>query len=328
MARSARKKERTGPTEPAGRRSGTAKTLIGMAVIVVVAIVGVIVIRSQAGPGRRVVDVEALAQQEQIRNVSLQRIAQCEDLMSDGKMDEAVQLLQQVIVEDPNFYIGSLLLGYAYMRLGKLPLADQLTRRAYALEPNDFAVDFQMGQIEVLLGQMDFAIDHLTQAIRLRREAGQPPAPEYHITLADAYARNRQPELAADEMEIALNANREEATKAAGAAGPQAQIALARAMVRRKEMAEAARLFAQAAEQQPDRAEWQFLAARAYYVQGKFEQAAPFIQRAIDLDPSNGAYVQLKRKIDARDFASPDEGVEASNPREGGGPSELDPFKR
>jgi len=283
---------------------GRGKALAVAGVFVVAAVVGVLAVRKLAGPGDPVVDVEALERQETIRTESIEKITRCEELIRNVKLSEASRLLLQVTEADPDFYLGHLMLGYAFMQLGKMNLAEQASRRAYELEPDEPTVSFQMGQIEVALGNVGSAVDSLRRAIRLRAQAEVPPAAEYHVTLADALARDGQFAQADEEMDRALQADRAMAMSAVGMSGPEAQVALGRALVRRKEVVEAARLFAQAASQQPDRADWQFLAARAYFVQAKFAQAASYIQQAVDLDPANPTYVKLKRQIDAKGFGT------------------------
>lgn len=282
-----------------------AKVLTVVAALVALAVVGILFIRSQAGGP--VVDVDALEREEDARFASLEVLGRVEELIQNGKIEEARRSLQQVTEADPNFYLGHLMLGYVFMQQGKLNLAAQATQRAYKLEPNDPAVNYQMGQAESISGNVESAIDHLARAIRLRADQNPPPppAPEYHVTLADALARAGRPDQAKRQMTLALDADRDQAIAAAVMAGPDAQVALARVLFGRKETAEAAQLFAQAAALRPDRADWQSQAARAYYVQGKFDQAASFIQRAVDLDPSNAAYVRLKQRIGQKSFGTP-----------------------
>ncbi len=306
MARRMRRQEKSAPSSRlAGVGRGKALAVAGA--FVVAAVAGALAVRKLAGPGDPVVDVEALERQEAIRTESIEKITRCEELIRNAKLNDASRLLQQVTEADPDFYLGHLMLGYAFMQLGKMNLAEQATRRAYELEPEEPTVSFQMGQIETALGNVGSAIDSLRRAIRLREQAEVPPAAEYHVTLADALAQDGQATEADQEMDRALAADRAMAMSAVGMAGPEAQVALGRALIRRNEVAEAARLFAQAASQQPDRADWQFLAARAYFVQAKFAQAASYIQQAVDLDPANPIYVNLKRQIDAKEFGTADE---------------------
>lgn len=285
------------------------KTLLIVAAFVVAAVAGVLFIRSRVGPSRSVVDVEALERLDTIRTASIDAVQRSEQLIRDGKIDEAVRLLQQVTESDPNFYLGHLMLGYMFMHADRLPLAAKATRRAYQLEPGDFAVNYQMGQIELLEGKSESAVEFLSRAIEESSRLGVPPAAEYHMALADALTRSGQSAQAGHQMELALGADRQGAIQAAATAGPAAQVALGRALVRQGDVEEAARLFARAAEQRPDRADWHFLAARAYFVQAKFAQAAPLIQKAVDLDPTNASYVRLKQQIDSKQSGRPPEPI-------------------
>ncbi len=303
-AKSKNKTVMTSPPPPTAARPRRL-LLLGMG-FVTVAVVGVWLINRQVGGGRPPIDIAALERQHEVRRESIDRIGQAERLIRDGRTDEARQALERVIEADPDFFPGHLVLGYLFMRQGKLPLAEQATRRAYELEPNDHAVVFQLGQVELLGGKVESAIDLLARAIRLLREANAPPEGRYHLVLADALIRNGRPALAEDQLKRALEINREETLASSALVGPQTQVALARVLVDRREMSDAERPFEQAASQLPDEAEAQYQAARAYYVQGKFAQAAPLIDRAVELDPANPAYVQLRRQVHAGQFGSND----------------------
>jgi tetratricopeptide (TPR) repeat protein len=271
---------------------------------IVAAVGGVWVIRSQVNPGPPVIDIRKLEREEDIRRQSIEKGRRCERLMREGKIDEARPLLEQVTESDPRFYPAHLMLGYLFLRQGKLPLAEQATRRAYQLEPNDPAIDCQLGQIEMMQGKYDSAIELLIRAVRLQKETGEPPEAKYHATLADALTRNGQAAHAVDQLNLALDANRRETLALAPMFSPQAQLVLAKVLVARGETSDAARLFAEAAEQLPDEAEAHYQAARAYYVQGKFAEAASLIEKAVELDPANAEYVQLRRQIRSGQFGS------------------------
>jgi tetratricopeptide (TPR) repeat protein len=288
----------SGPTKPR-----LDKRLLVVAGFIVAAVGGVLIIRSR-GPGPPVVDIQKLERDEDIRRQSIEKGRRSEGLMREGKMDQARPLLEQITESDPRFYPAHLMLGFLFMQQGKLPLAEQATRRAYQLEPNDPAIDYQLGQIELMQGKYDSAIDLLIRAVRLQKETGEPAEAKYHVTLADALIRNGQAAHGADQLNLALDVNRREALALAPVLGPQAQLVLAKVLAARGETSDAARLFAEAAEQLPDEAEAHYQAARAHYVQGKFDQAAPLIEKAVTLDPANVEYVRLRRQIRAGQFGS------------------------
>mgnify|MGYP000036672507 CR=1 FL=1 len=302
MARATQKKGV--PIVPPGvpvRPSRLRMVLIGGG-FVAAGVIGILVIRARVGLGPPVVDLDRIEREQDLRRQSIEGVTRSEQLIREGKIDQARQVLEQVTEADPKFFPGHLVLGFLFMRQGKLPLAEQATRRAYELEPNDAAVNFQLGQVELLGGKVESAIDLLARAIRLQKETNAPPDARYHVTLGEALLRNGQPQHAADQLNAALDIDREETVSAAAMTGPQVQVALARVLVGRQEMSDATRLFAQAAEQLPDQPDVQFQAARAYYVQGKFAQAAPLIEQAVALDPGNPTYVQLRRQIRAGQF--------------------------
>lgn len=333
MARSTRKMKPPTQDAPSPWVRDKRKTVMVTAALVAAVVAGVLVIRAQIGPGRPVVDIDAVERQEDIRAATFDKVTRAEELLADNKPEQATRLLLEVSESDPGFYLGHLMLGYLYMQTGKLPLAAQATQRAYELEPNDSTVNYQMGQVELLLGKSESAIEYMAAAMRLRQEAGQPPAPEYHVSMADALIRSGQPGPADDQLGRALQTDHRATLEAAQLVGPETQVALARALVKRQDTADAARLFVQAAEQAPDRADWQFLAARAFFVQGKLPQAAALIGRAVDLDPTNADYVKLRRQIAAQRTDSSDDEGETGTGLDPNildalkSPASLDPFK-
>jgi len=307
MPRPTHKTRSAAPASPGGSgKIGLHRVLMIAVGFVIAAILGVWLIRTHVGAGRPIVDVAELDRQQEIRRNSIEAVTRAERLMRDGNFEEARRIVERVTETDPKFYPGHLVLGFIHMRSGKLALAEQATRKAYELEPNDHAVGFQMGQTELLQGKGGAAIEALVRAVRLRKQTDSPPEMKYHLTLADAFLREGQPDLAADQIRTALEINRSETLAATAMLSPQVQVAVARLLLDRREVADATRLFEQAAEQVPDQAEIQYQAARAHYVQGKFEAAAPFIERAISLDPSNPMYVQLRRQISTRQFGVPE----------------------
>ncbi len=303
--------------------SARSNRLMAVFLLIVVAVAGVLVIRAQVGPARPVVDVDALERLDEIRATSIEQLTRAEEMIQEGRLDEAFTTIRGVTEQDPNFALGHLMLGYVFLEQGKLPLAAEATRRAHGLDPGDPATNFQLGQIESSMGHLESAIECLARAIRIRTELELPPLPEYHITFADALARNWETERALRQMERALEADRAATLSAVSMAGPAAQMALARVLARRQEMSEAVRFFAQAAHAAPDRPDWQYEAARAYYVQGKFDQAAAYIQRAVDMDPTNPRYVRLKERISQKGYGS-DDPLAAPEPAEPNEPNELE----
>jgi len=331
MARATRKREarpEPGSSSSAGGRTGL---LIVAGLFVVVAIAGVMVIRNLVGLGQPVVNIDELERQEDVRMASLEKVRRSEELLRDSKLEEASKLLQEVVEADPNFSAGHLMLGYVLMQLGKLPLAAQVTRRAYELDPDEPAVCFQMGLMELRQGNVESAAALVRVAIGLRGQANLSPAPEYHLVLAAAFSRSNKPDKADEQMALALRIDRAQAISYAELVSPETQVALGRLLVKRGEMDEAGRLFSLAASQRPDRDDWYYLAARAYYVLGKYAQAASLIEMAVDLDPANGTYMRLKRQIEARGTDLSAGEPNAGTQEQGLGehePSLLSPFNR
>ncbi len=66
-----------------------------------------------------------------------QKYNEAEKLKDEGKHEEAVQLLQQVLAEDPDHVLTHLTLGRIYTLQGKFPEAVEHGQKACTLEPNE-----------------------------------------------------------------------------------------------------------------------------------------------------------------------------------------------
>ncbi len=289
--------------ETDGKRSTGARPLVLVGGVVALAVVGVVVIRAIESPGPRIADIAALERQNDIRTASFERLEQAHEMMRTQQIDQARVLLEQIIADDPDFYPGHLLLGSVHMELGKLNLAEQATQKAYELEPKDPDVLYQLGLIASMRGELTTAAEHLASAIELLARLQQPPAPGYHIALADVHFRDGQSSKGYEQVEQAVQADASEAgleQAIAGAmmAGEQVKHALAGELFSLGKKARAAMLFARAADERQDIAAWQYRAARVYAQLDQYDLAREYIQRAVDLDPSNAEYVALKRDID------------------------------
>jgi tetratricopeptide (TPR) repeat protein len=62
---------------------------------------------------------------------------QAEKLKDEGKYDEAVHLLQEILEEDPNHVLTHLTLGRIHTLTGKYDLAVQHGQKACELEPDE-----------------------------------------------------------------------------------------------------------------------------------------------------------------------------------------------
>lgn len=285
------------------KRAAGPKPAVLIGGLIALAVAGVVLIRACESPGGPIVDIAALERQDEVRAVTLENLEQAHELMRSQQIDKARVLLEQTIAADPDFYPSHLLLGSVHMEMGKLNLADQATRRALELESGDPDVHYQLGVITSMMGKLDEAVEHLTTAIDLLAKLQQPPAPGYHIALADVYFRNGQSSKGYEQVKIAVQADAteagiEQAIAGAMMAGEQVKYALGGELFALGKKRHAALLFSQAADARPDIAEWQYRAARVHAQLDQHNLAREYIQRAVDLDPSNAEYVALKRDID------------------------------
>jgi tetratricopeptide (TPR) repeat protein len=70
-------------------------------------------------------------------NAIVEKTNAAEKLKDEGKLDEAVVLLNEILAEEPNHVLTHLTLGRIYTLQGKFELAVEHGRKACDLEPQD-----------------------------------------------------------------------------------------------------------------------------------------------------------------------------------------------
>ena len=68
---------------------------------------------------------------------TIQKYNAAEKLKDEGKYDEAVELLQQIVSDEPEHVLSHLTLGRIYTLQGKFDLAVEHSQKACELEPNE-----------------------------------------------------------------------------------------------------------------------------------------------------------------------------------------------
>jgi len=108
-------------------------------------------------------------------------------LLERGRYPDAVALYQQVLKQDPNFWMAAYNLGYLSYRLHKFDQAEQYLTRAITLNPYDADQYFMRGVTRVESGHMEAGIADLQRAVRMR-----PDAEPYRAALRQALQRPPQ----------------------------------------------------------------------------------------------------------------------------------------
>jgi len=108
-------------------------------------------------------------------------------LLERGRYPDAVAVYQQVLKQDPNFWMATYNLGYVSYRLHKFDDAEQYLSRAIVLNPNDADEYFVRGASRVESGHVDAGIADLKRAVQMR-----PDAEPYRAMLRQAIERQPQ----------------------------------------------------------------------------------------------------------------------------------------
>ena len=108
-------------------------------------------------------------------------------LLERGQYPDAVAVYQQVLKQDPNFWMATYNLGYVSYRLHKFEDAEQYLSRAIVLNPNDADQYFVRGATRVESGHVEAGIADLKRAVQMR-----PDAEPYRAALLQALQRPPQ----------------------------------------------------------------------------------------------------------------------------------------
>lgn len=131
--------------------------------------------------------------------------------LEEGRPSDAIEMLAQVVRDDPDNFTARVNLGTAYYSTGEYVAAARQFEAAHELKPDNPKVLLNLAAARSALDQLDEAIDLLVKA--LERD---PQMRDVHYNLAIAYWRKgRLPEAMAElEMELALHPDHEGAKAA------------------------------------------------------------------------------------------------------------------
>jgi len=108
-------------------------------------------------------------------------------LLERGRYPDAVAVYQQVLKQDPKFWMATYNLGYVSYRLQKFDDAEQYLSRAIVLNPNDADEYFVRGASRVESGHVESGIVDLKRAVQMR-----PDAEPYRAMLRQALQQQPQ----------------------------------------------------------------------------------------------------------------------------------------
>lgn len=193
------------------------------------------------------------------------------ELAQGGRVSEAADLWQRALAVAPDYFPALFNLAYMHYSAGELEAARPLLERAAAASPSDFNAHYLLGAVNQKLGRIDEALVAWKRAL-----AAQPGHYQLMQVMAVEYGKGRYHREAADvamralrlrpDVEdlhyMAIHACREAGDLAAGL-----KIAL------------------DASHRYPGSARASFEYAWHLQKDGRFDEALPYLRKAIQLDP-------------------------------------------
>jgi tetratricopeptide (TPR) repeat protein len=95
-------------------------------------------------------------------------LARADRLMREGRVAEAIALLQQTVKDYPDSSSGWLLLGTAFLAKHDLGGAEEALRKASRLAPDSVEIPFYLGNVRFLRGDHREAAAYFRQAVQLK----------------------------------------------------------------------------------------------------------------------------------------------------------------
>ncbi len=201
---------------------------------------------------------------------------------------EGRDLLREALVADPYNSGALFVLGRDYELQGELDLARRCMESAAELNPTFYVLRTALGKLLIRMGEYAEAervlrsvIDELEGEELSSARQNRQDAIAYLATALAFQGKN-------EEAERMLRAASDQATDRAGASNEPnfacTHMALGELFRNQGRDEDAARYLVQAADLEPEKSIAQYHAARQLYFNGKHEQAATYIQRAIALE--------------------------------------------
>lgn len=195
----------------------------------------------------------------------------------DQQLQEAIVLFQEMAEDNPGSVDPQLRLFYALKDAGRKSEADTLSEKLMAQAPEDPYVVIARAQAISDAGR-------LREAIRLLRERLQGPehSETFYLAASHLYSDHKQYEEAEELLREGLGAHPD---------SERIQFQLGAVHERQKEYEEAERVFKQILEKNPEHAGvLNYLGYMLADLGIRLEEALGYIDKAVELDPYNGAY--------------------------------------
>ena len=93
--------------------------------------------------------------------------SEAKSAVNSGRYQSAIQLLQQVIDQDPNNADAHNYLGFSYRKIGKLDLAAESYNQVFSVDPNHKGALEYQGELYLKLGNLTSAQMNLAKLARL-----------------------------------------------------------------------------------------------------------------------------------------------------------------
>jgi Tfp pilus assembly protein PilF len=181
-------------------------------------------------------------------------------LLKESKLEEAAEHFRAAAAQDPRYHDGLLELAAQYEKAGMLPEAVSVYREF----PDNAAASQRLAHLLLENGNATAAIPNLEAAVKTT------PSVANHLALADAYKLNKQPDLAIQQLQLAV---------ASDPSNYDLRMDLARELRDAHKAPEAAREFTAAAKLRPDSVKaWNELAT-VYVVNGDYADGLAALDR-------------------------------------------------
>ncbi len=235
----------------------------------------------------------------------LQLLPRAVQLHQTGEIEQAREIYQQILRQEPNHLHALNLLGLAGWQTGRHAEAVEYLERAIAIDPNQAAFYGNLAEARRGLGQIGQAIECYAQAVRL-----QPSAVVVHINLGTLLQQAGQPEhaiasygraLELDPQNVLARYHLGKAFEQQGKPQPAESCynqvlesvpehvpsleALAALLKARGDLAGAVQLYERALRPEPQIASHHFDLGNVYQLSRRWNEAVACYRRALDINP-------------------------------------------
>ena len=141
-------------------------------------------------------------------------LAEAQEGLLDADMAQAVRAAREGLRKEPDNYVLLTILGQALIRQGAAPGQPEFAEAQSALEksvaerPEYSSSQLALGQLELMAGRIDAAVEHLNKARQLA-----PDNPAVYSQLAAAYRRRGNLEESEKALAVLASLNRQQAAK-------------------------------------------------------------------------------------------------------------------